>query len=85
MTNAMISQPKDSAQAQTERLRKYLAAGNPINPLEAWRELGIYRLSARVFDLREAGVEIEGQFIEVRNQFGEKCRVKQYLMRGVNQ
>ena len=51
-----------------------------FNPLEAWRKLGIYRLSARVFDLREAGEDIKGEFVEVRNQFGEPCRVKSYRM-----
>lgn len=66
--------------SQTERLRRHLEAGNTVNPLEAWRQLGIYRLSARIRDLREAGVDVRGEFVEVRNQFGEKCRVKQYSM-----
>lgn len=80
MTVAMISASGTAAQAQTERLREHLEAGNAINPLEAWRSLGIYRLSARIFDLRQAGMDIRGELVEVRNQFGEKCRVKQYSM-----
>lgn len=66
------------ALSQTERLRRHLEAGKPINPLEAWQRLGIYRLSARVLDLRADGLNVRGEFVEVRNQFGEKCRVKQY-------
>ena len=73
MTNQIV--------AQTERLRKHLESGNSINPLQAWKELGIYRLSARVFDLRNSGLEVAGEFTEVENQFGEKCRVKTYSMR----
>lgn len=78
MTKAMISAIGGSTQAQTVRLRKYLEAGNTINPLEAWTRLGIYRLAARVHDLRESGLDVRGEFVEVHNQFGEKCRVKQY-------
>jgi len=74
MTNQIV--------AQTERLRKHLESGSSINPLQAWKELGIYRLSARVFDLRQAGVDVSGEFVEVQNQYGEKCRVKQYSIEG---
>ena len=75
-----MPQKDQQTQAQVDRLRDHLKAGNAINPLEAWRTLGIYRLSARVFDLRESGEAIKGEFIEVRNQFGEPCRVKSYRM-----
>lgn len=64
--------------AQTERLRKHLLQGKTVNPLQAWAELGIYRLSARIFDLRQAGVKVKDDFVEVPNRYGEKCRVKQY-------
>ena len=75
-----MQRKEQEAQAQVDRLRAYLKTGNNINPLEAWRKLGIYRLSARVFDLREAGEDIKGELVEVRNQFGEPCRVKSYRM-----
>ena len=75
-----MQRKQQEAQAQVDRIRAHLKAGNEINPLEAWRQLGIYRLSARVFDLREAGEDIKGEFVEVRNQFGEPCRVKYYRM-----
>lgn len=66
--------------SQTERLRRHLEACNTVNPLEAWRQLGIYRLSARIRDLREAGVDVRGEFVKVENQFGEPCRVMRYSM-----
>ena len=70
--------------AQTDRLRQHLMAGKAINPLEAWRTLGIYRLAARVHDLRKEGVDVRSEFVKVTNQFGEPCRVKQYrLPKGV--
>lgn len=65
---------------QNERLAAYLAQHGTINPLEAWTELGIYRLGARVFDLRKTGLEIETESVTVQNRFGENCDVAQYKL-----
>jgi hypothetical protein len=64
--------------SQNERLAEYLTTHKTINPLEAWQELGIYRLGARIFDLREKGLKIESKLVTVYNRFGEDCRVSQY-------
>jgi len=65
--------------SQTQRLEEYLKVLGNINPLQAWNDLGIYRLSARINDLRKT-MNIETQTIEVENQFGEKCRVANYIL-----
>jgi len=65
---------------QCERLANRLSYGYSINPLESWTALGIYRLSARVFDLRKAGWPISTEMVEVENQFGETVRVAQYRL-----
>ena len=67
---------------QNERLAAYLAQHGTINPLEAWTELGIYRLGARVFDLRQRGFEIKSENVKVQNRFGEDCHVAQYKLVG---
>lgn len=64
---------------QCSRLLKALKAG-PVDPLLAWRDLGIYRLAPRVLDLRRAGYEITRKTKTVRNQFGEPCRVAEYSL-----
>jgi hypothetical protein len=64
---------------QAERLIFYLKH-NPINPLESWRTLGIYRLSARINDLRNLGWNITTTTIEVTNQFGEPVKVAEYSL-----
>jgi len=66
--------------SQNNRLLSLLKAGNSINPLEAWVNLGIYRLGARIFDLRQMGHDIRSRFISVQNRFGEPCRVKLYYL-----
>lgn len=64
---------------QCDRLLKRLEIG-PVDPMTAWSEIGLYRLSARVFDLREAGHKIVKQMVSVTNQFGESCRVASYSL-----
>ena len=39
----MVMQKESEKQAQVDRLRAYLLSGRTINPLEAWKALGIYR------------------------------------------
>ena len=66
---------------QNKRLLSHLQKGNSINPLEAWQKLGIYRLSARVFDLRDSGHEIDTTRKEVNNQFNEIINVAEYSLK----
>jgi hypothetical protein len=63
---------------QDERLLDYLKDNGNINPLRAWKELGIYRLSACVHRLRNKGWNIVTERIGVLNQFDEKCLVANY-------
>jgi hypothetical protein len=51
-----------------------------ITTMEAFEYLGITRLSARIKDLRDSGVKISTNVIEVENRFGEKCRVAEYRL-----
>lgn len=67
---------------QQERLLSYLKTYKTINPLEAWKELGIYRLSATILTLRQQGHQIETARMDVKNRFGEKCHVAKYIYRG---
>jgi hypothetical protein len=48
--------------------------------MEAWSELGIYRLAARVNDLRARGHNIERTMIETKNRWGEVCRCAEYRL-----
>ena len=62
---------------QCERVLARLQEG-PLNPLQSWQELGVYRLAPRCEELRKAGFDIRTRRIEVRNRFGEVCRVAEY-------
>ena len=64
--------------SQKERTLEYIREYDSITPLEAMRDLGVYRLSAVVFDLREEGYDIETTMVEVPNRFGSTARVARY-------
>jgi hypothetical protein len=66
--------------AQNKRLLAYLRENGSINPMAAWHALGIYRLGARVFELRQDGHNITTTRVEVSNRFGERCFVAIYKL-----
>lgn len=66
--------------SQNARLLDHLKSHGSINPMQAWNELGIYRLGARAFDLRKDGYNIISTLVEVPNRFGEVCKVAEYQL-----
>lgn len=65
--------------SQNDRILSHLKR-RPMTSLEAIHKYGVTRMSARVHDLRDRGHKISGYFIEVKNRFGETCRVKRYYL-----
>lgn len=50
-------------ESQTKQLKKWLKSGRSISPLQALNQMGIYRLSARILDLRDEGLDIKTKLI----------------------
>lgn len=48
--------------------------------MQALVELGIFRLAARINDLRKMGYRIAREMVTVLNRYGESCRVAQYRL-----
>lgn len=65
---------------QENRLLEYLKVNSKITPMEAWIDLGIYRLSDVVFKLRKQGINIETQRKSVMNRFDEPCNFAEYKL-----
>lgn len=65
---------------QPARLLSALLQGRRINPLAAWKGLGIYRLSDTVYQLRGMGWPVVTDRLDVANRFNEPCRVAQYRL-----
>lgn len=60
------------------RVYEYMEKFGSITSLQAFVDLGETRLSARIYELKDKGVDISARYISVRNRFGESRRVKEY-------
>lgn len=74
-----------ATKTQNERLLNLLLQGFKIHGLGAWTTLGIYRLGSRIHDLRSGHYDgkrypIKDNWIERKNQYGEKVRFKEYFL-----
>lgn len=67
--------------SQKQRVLEWLKRHKGITPLEAWVELGIYRLSDVIWKLRKYYI-IDTEEKVIINKFGEECRVAFYVLRG---
>lgn len=64
--------------SQKEMVIDYISEFGSITPIDAFRDLGITRLSAVVFNLREEGYNIEKVIETGRNRFGNHTRYARY-------
>lgn len=64
---------------QLNRLKQHFLLHGSVDALTSWQYIGIYRLSARVLELRQQGWDIKTERKEVKNQFGETCLVANYV------
>jgi cbb3-type cytochrome oxidase cytochrome c subunit len=49
---------------QTEEIRDHLESGRTLNPLQALKSYGCFRLAARILDLRETGLDVHMKMIQ---------------------
>lgn len=70
----------NSRPTQCDRIKKYIEDFGSITTLEAFTELGVVRLGARISEMRADGVPIEDKPETVTNRYGEKCHIKRYFI-----
>ena len=63
-----------------QRILLYMREHGGITSLEAFNDLGVARLSARIKDLRTRGHRIDGKTVAVKNRHGETCHVTRYTL-----
>lgn len=66
---------------QADRVLDYIKEFGSITTLEAFRDLGVTRLSARIFELRARDINIESKTISSKNRFGENCWYSKYYLK----
>lgn len=69
---------------QTEMVLDYLERHGSITPLEAMNKLGIMRLGARIYDLKESGVKIITDRVSEKNRNGELVSFARYRLEKEN-
>lgn len=65
---------------QAKLVLDYMKGAGGITSLEAFRDLGITRLSAVIFDLKAAGVPIAKETVTSTNRYGDKSRYARYYL-----
>lgn len=65
---------------QRDRVLKYVQDFGSISSYEAFRELGITRLSARIFELKERGYQFKKKTIQTKNRYGEATHYVEYRL-----
>lgn len=66
---------------QARRVAHYMLQFGEITPLQAFADLGVTRLAARIFDMRQADILVYDGDRKARNRFGETVRYKAYWLR----
>ena len=65
--------------SQSEEVLAYLRGTGPLNQFTAKDELGVLRLGARIWDLKQRGYAIRTELIEAPTEYGG-TRVAQYSL-----
>lgn len=66
--------------SQVQRVYDYLMTGKSLDRITALREIGVLELSARICQLENEGIEIEKDWVNKVNRWGEKYRLRTYKM-----
>ena len=64
--------------AQRDRVLQYIRDFGSITTLQAFQDLGITRLSARIFELKEKGYAVKTDMVTAKNRYGENVHFKRY-------
>ena len=65
---------------QRDRVLQYIRDFGYITSWDAYKELGISQLGARIFELKERGYAFEKTRIETKNRYGEKTHYDEYRL-----
>ena len=63
---------------QKERILKYLDDFGSISPKEAYSDLGVMRLAARISEISKDGIQISRKMETSKNRYGESVSYMRY-------
>lgn len=65
---------------QTDRVLAHLEAGKRLTCLNAFHDLGVTQVAARIFELKKDGHPIGTRNIKVTNRYGDEATVVNYYL-----
>lgn len=68
-------------ETQHDRVLNYIKEFGSITTLDAFRDLGITKLTTRISEMRASGLKIIGTPEVVENRFGDKCHIHRYTLK----
>lgn len=68
---------------QKDRIINYIRQFGSISSWEAYSDLGITQLGARIDQLKKDGYEFRTEWVSNKNRFGEKTDYKRYYLADV--
>ena len=66
---------------KTECIKRHLEEYGNITSWEAIQEYGVTRLSAIIFNLRKAGINISNEWISFTDRFGNDSKYVKYILK----
>ena len=65
---------------QRDRVLKYIQDFGYITSWDAYKELGVSQLGARIFELKERGYAFKKERVYDKNRYGEKTHYDKYIL-----
>lgn len=65
---------------QNIRLLKYMKKNGSLTQAEAAEKLGIWRLGARIYDLKRMGYPVKSEMVRDYNRYGTPIRYARYSL-----
>lgn len=69
-----------SKATQVQLILEYMDEFGSITPLEAIRDIGCYRLSARISDIKKKGYPVRTELVAVKNRRGKQSKIARYSL-----
>lgn len=69
-----------SKATQVQLILEYMDEFGSITPLEAIRDIGCYRLSARISDIKKKGYPVRTELVAVQNRRGKQSKIARYSL-----
>jgi hypothetical protein len=65
---------------QRDRVLQYIKDFGSITSWEAYSELGITQLGARIFELKDRGYNFEKERVNTKNRYGDQTHFDRYKL-----